>query len=149
LEKPSVLKWFTKYDVGFSINEYLLSFEKLITKKVKLRSFQYRLLHDIIFTNEWKLVESDKCRVSENTTQTVVHLLYECPEAKQVWQWLRIYLKTNMEYDIQGRIDLETMLLDNLHSDPKPISNMLCLVAKQYMYRKKYEGKRLKSWIRS
>ena len=65
--------------------------------------FQYQINHRSLITNkklhQFGLGENDKCELC-NTTETIVHLLIECPIAQRIWesisQWLNSKLNSNI-----------------------------------------------------
>ena len=60
------------------------------TNVIKLRSFQYRLLHNKIFCNNilyyWKKVDTQYCEWCINSKQDIIHLLWECPKTQLIWK---------------------------------------------------------------
>ena len=67
---------------------YELPFE--VTIENKLRSFQFKLLLNIIPTNQclWKISikTSPQCKACNLPTETSNHKFYECPAAKSFWR---------------------------------------------------------------
>ena len=55
---------------------------RFIRNTVKLRDFQYRLLHNKIFCNDilvhWSKVQADKCDFCKTKKQTIIHLMHDC-----------------------------------------------------------------------
>ena len=58
-------------------------------KEVKLREFNFKLLHGILPCNKnlkrWKLKGNDMCDVCNNQ-QSIEHLLFDCQYVKSLWQ---------------------------------------------------------------
>ena len=61
-----------------------------ITIENKLRSFQFKLIHNILPTNQrlWKMnvKSSPKCEQCDAPCETTSHLFYECPAVKMFWE---------------------------------------------------------------
>ena len=106
-----------------------------ITSSTKYQTFQFRLLHRILVTNEdlyqWKLKQTDICTFCEEEIETISHLLLECEVTKLFWnnieEWLyricdiRIHIPP--KDIILGKINIENNLFD-----------LVYLVGKQYLY---------------
>ena len=61
-----------------------------ITIENKLRSFQFKLIHNILPTNQrlWKMnvKSSPKCEQCDAPCETISHIFYECPAVKSFWE---------------------------------------------------------------
>ena len=61
-----------------------------ITIENKLRSFQFKLIHNILPTNQrlWKMnvKSSPKCEQCDAPCETISHMFYECPAVKIFWE---------------------------------------------------------------
>ena len=79
------------FECGFDIHErqkiYSLSF--LMTKEIKLSIFQYKIIHNILYTNcilyKIKKVQDPHCPFCTNVDQKVGHLLVSCPISNSFW----------------------------------------------------------------
>ena len=68
----------------------------LCTPESKLRVFQFKLVHRRISTNRYLfkvgLSSSEQCTFCENTSESLLHLFWECPKTKVFWneviKWL-------------------------------------------------------------
>ena len=71
--------------------EYMEAYRRtfVTTIESKLRAFQLKLLHNILFTNsrlyKMKIVETDRCTLCKTELETVPHLLYECTHTQDLW----------------------------------------------------------------
>ena len=71
----------------------------LCTRESKLQIFQFKLLHRRISTNRYLfkigLISSELCSFCESSTETLLHLFWECPRVKIFWNevkdWLGIF----------------------------------------------------------
>ena len=61
-----------------------------ITIENKLRSFQFKLIHNILPTNQclWKMnvKSSPKCEQCDAPCETISHIFHECPAVKRFWE---------------------------------------------------------------
>ena len=61
----------------------------LCTRESKLRIFQFKLIHRRISTNRYLfkvgLSSSEQCSFCENTSETLLHLFWGCPQVKVFW----------------------------------------------------------------
>jgi len=76
---------------GFDIHEWqkIYSLPFLVTKEIKLSIFQYKIIHDILYTNcilyKMRKVQDPHCPFCTNVDQTVGHLFVSCPIASAFW----------------------------------------------------------------
>ena len=108
-----------------------------ITIEIKLTMFQYKTLHDIVFTRsklfKAKLVSSDLCYLCSKTKQDLKHMLVSCPVVSEFWkiflEWYETHTTIKLELStakiLYGIIDN-----DNLCN----LTNHLLLIAKYYIY---------------
>ena len=71
-------------------NIYRLPF--LATIESKLRSFQFKINHNIYFTNkklnDLNMIESDKCDFCKTEIETLEHLFSACVHVSPLWDYL-------------------------------------------------------------
>ena len=82
-------------DVQFDWNSiYSLSFK--VSLETKIREFQYKVLNNIVFTNEKlfkiKMTDSPQCTFCKNEIESLEHLFYSCEITRSFWEALRSYL---------------------------------------------------------
>ena len=113
----------------------------------KLRSFQFRLLHDALVTNRdlyrWKLRSrsTDKCTFCDAEEETTIHLLVRCNYAKSFW--LSVFKLLYDEKFLQNPLTEapeEDIILNTIHTNKKHCVNFVVLLAKQYIYASKCQG---------
>ena len=81
----------------------VLAFTKRVKleKEIKLKEFNFKLLHGILLCNrnleKWKLKSNDKCDVC-SLSKTIEHLLYGCTYVKPLWRLTEKYLGVNIGY---------------------------------------------------
>ena len=70
----------------------------LCTRESKLQIFQFKLLHRRISTNRYLfkigLISSELCSFRESSTETLLHLFWECPRVKIFWNEVKDWLGT-------------------------------------------------------
>ena len=60
-----------------------------VTVETKIREFQYKLLNDIVYTNDklfrFKMIESPLCTFCQKEDESLEHLLFYCNVTENVW----------------------------------------------------------------
>ena len=108
-----------------------------ITIEIKLTMFQYKTLHDIVFTRsklfKAKLVSSDLCYLCSKTKQDLKHMLVSCPVVSEFWkiflEWYETHTTIKLELST-AKISYGIIDNDNLCN----LTNHLLLIAKYYIY---------------
>ena len=116
-------------DLQYWKDVYLMVYKS--TFSVKLQYLQYRILHRILTTNsllkKWNKVENDKCAFCHESSETITHVLYQCPEVFQFWDCVKQWCTDkSLDFDF----NIEKCLLGGRNI----LFNTICLVAKQYIY---------------
>ena len=108
-----------------------------ITLETKLTMFQYKTLHDIVFTGsklfKAKLASSDLCYLCLKTKQDLKHMLVSCPVVTEFWKIFLQWYETLTE----AKLELSTVkilygIIENDHF--LKLTNYLLLIAKYYIY---------------
>ena len=140
------LKWITEigYDAFGSLYDYGLNHKEIYrtTNIPKYRNFQYRLIQRGLVTNiqlyKWNLSTTQLCQFCLQSKETIIHLIIECPQIQSFWQEVFEYISINY-----GSSNLDTtttaILLNHICNRKGHISNCICLIAKQYIYRQKWQ----------
>ena len=110
----------------------------VVTIETKIREFQYKLLNDIVFTNEklfrFKMIDSPLCSFCKKDVESLENLLFHCTFVESFWKTFTSWL-TNQN------ITLETLTLVNIlfgvyyENKDNIILNHLILMAKFYIYK--------------
>ena len=113
-----------------------------LTKVTKLRNFQYRLLHNVVFCNDrlfyYKKVPLQQCEWCEYPKQNIVHLLVNCKRSQEIWGYLKEYLHKsglNVEFSLQN------VIYNNVKLQTTHVVNLVTLITKFYIYKCKVQGK--------
>ena len=105
------------------------------TISAKLRAFQYRFIHRIIFTNSrlFKMgkKESSLCTLCQEQEETLIHYFYECNVAKDFWRavlsWLRVQSGCNIDFS-------KKKVLLGIEVVSMSFWSLIFLIAKHYMF---------------
>ena len=93
-KKGIVSRGFTKMKNDFDLDDITVSEAFLnllsVSSETFIRSFQLKLLDDIVFTNKRiakiGYVPHDTCTFCKEETETIYHLFYECPLTFLFWE---------------------------------------------------------------
>lgn len=107
-------------------------------KDTYLKSFQYKILHQIIPTNSFlykiKKKDSSSCTFCKLDDETIVHFFYDCPITYQFWssllQQIRLYSR---DFAISKKQIFLGFYSESL------FMNLLFIVAKNYIYKCKFK----------
>jgi len=90
---PTSRSFFNRmFDIEQTEWTFLYSMPFLVTVYTKLREFQWKLNHNILYTNAMlfhmnsPLVASDNCTFCDNACETLVHLFCECEAVECIWR---------------------------------------------------------------
>ena len=130
LELPN-LEWDKMYKLIYSVSI-----------DSKSRVFQFKLLHNILYTNQqlysFNSVKypSNLCGICQNFPETIEHLFYNCNHTKALWQ--NIIHNIGRSLDIRSTPSKLCMIL----GDPTENINVnfVSLVIRKYVYRSKFSG---------
>ena len=101
----------------------------------KLRAFQFKINHNILYTNEKlhkiKLSDSPLCTFCNNETETLEHLFADCNEVASVWQEVIEYL---LQPFGMTNLTKSEIILGITTSEQQNIINHIILETKYYIY---------------
>lgn len=131
-------KWSAKLGSTITTQEIQHAFICLpkLAKSIKLRDFQFRFLHQKIFTNKmlyrWGLVDSERCYYCRDHYETIFHLFFECLVVKRFWTrvWTWYEAMTDNEIEITNKF-----ILLNMYNQKVQILDILILIAKQHIFK--------------
>ena len=117
-----------------------------VTNNSKLRSFQFRLLHNaIVFNNKLKISkikESEYCSNCQLGVEDALHFFVECEHAQILWHQVQKLLET--QYHIQDIvIDNHGILFNQIVTQDCHVANFLVLITKYHMYAARCKGEKL------
>ncbi|XP_046573121.1 uncharacterized protein LOC124281137 [Haliotis rubra] len=130
-------KWEKEFDKEYTESEqegiYLMS--KRCTQSVNLKWFQFKLVHNILFTNtnlhKTGYVDSPMCTLCEAEPETVIHLLSECEHSKRIWSHLSAWLNTVAAGRICFTNEKIILGFEGKHNNPL---NVISIIPKQNIY---------------
>ena len=118
---------------------------RLITTVVKLRSFQYRLLHNKIFCNDilvhWGKSNNNVCNLCGLSKQTILHLMYDCPKVRPIWSKLQALMR---KHKVECEFSLDKIIFNEVHENRTHVTNTIALIVKQFIFRHKCTGEQFK-----
>ena len=109
----------------------------VVTIETKIREFQYKVLNNIVFTNEklfrFKMIDSPLCPFCKKDVESLKHLLFQCTLIEGFWKAFTSWL-------INQNISLEALTLVNIlfhvyNENEDIILNHLILMAKFDIYK--------------
>ena len=118
------------------INDYFnLAFSS--TKETKLIMFQYKILHDIVFTKEKlfraNIANSNLCYLCFETKQDLKHMLVTCQFVSEFWEAFLYWYKSHVSVGLElSTINILYGIIGNNHLNK--LTNHLLLLAKYYIY---------------
>ena len=109
------------------------------TSDSSLRWFQYRISNRILATNRYlyklNILQSDMCTFCHNQSESILHLFVECVHVEDIWsrleQW--IFIKCGIFLNL-NKLDI----LFGKISSKNDALNLIILLVKQYIYKKRY-----------
>ena len=142
--------WEEKLNIQFDDEQAIFMHVKHVTTVGKLRSFQYRLLRNVISTNvhlkRWGLSDTDLCTFCHAQKENIQHLLYDCCEVKPLWKTYYEFCEKWFGSNIALSISIKNIILNSVCENNRfNVINFLCLVVKQYIYRQRCTKKPLNS----
>ena len=109
----------------------------VVTHDTKTREFQYKLLNNIVFTNEklfrFKMIDSPLCAFCQTEVESPEHLFFHCNVTKSFWQLPSSWSSEQM-------VNLTSLTLENVffgvfHGvEDFHVVNHIILLAKYYIY---------------
>ena len=136
----SEIKWDTKLNLGFDqvwwkkVNTLIPK----VTKDVKLRWLQFRIVHRILSTNSYLfrigILTSDVCSFCSETIETIEHIFWRCPFVYDFWN--------NLQNWVNSTIDIPQIHLTECDvifgiAETSKVLNLVLLLAKKHIYRQK------------
>ncbi len=102
----------------------------------KLRSFQFKFLHRILFFNDklfkWNLVSTTLCDFCNEALDSVEHRFFYCRVIQEFWENIEIWLKE--KFNIECAINNMCLIITNI-CRLAPLVEKVVLNAKYYIYK--------------
>ena len=145
VEPTAQERWSQEFKIKSDEWKIIYNMPKLCTIETRLRSFQYKILHRILYTND-KLFRFGKsettiCTFCNSTIETVDHLLYYCLHSQIIWmvnhKWLEDKINTNSLFSKQNIIFGIIKKSAFTNENHWLLVNHLILITKYYLYKTK------------
>ena len=133
-------KWLSEKDIGGNStvnwqNAYYQPF--LCTRETKLRVFQFKFLHRRIATNGFLckigVKQVDSCSFCEETTETLVHLFWNCKYTQRWWKKLLEWMSQNI-VNLKDSAFSPFLCLGLVENVSNVLLHHLLLIARHYIY---------------
>ena len=141
IEKPTgKIKLVEKFKLLESDCSDIFTLPFLITISNQLRAFQYKILHNILYLNEFlshkaKWSVDPLCTFCKTENETIQHLFFECIFVKTFWNELYLWLDFSLD-----TINEKTIILGQTPLTVHNIFlNFVTLVAKKFIYSCRYK----------
>ena len=131
------LKWQETMEMEISIDDiHKGNNSARLTKIAKYSSFQFRLMHRIIFLNDrlyhCKLSDTQSCQFCNCHKENYKHLFVECQFIKKIWTDLIKWVK--LQDLIDPEINYKNVIFNTIVQDPFHFANLVCLIFKTMIY---------------
>ena len=110
------------------------------TVDTKLRWFQFRIIHNILSTNNFlskiKLADSNLCTFCQCEVETISHLFWYCKHTQAFWKQFMELLNGKCPHIHNMNLDLQLVLFglrENVKTDD--VFDLLLLLAKFFLYK--------------
>ncbi len=109
---------------------------KRCTQSSELRWFQFKIIHNILITNnalfKMRYVDSPVCSSCEDAVEMIVHVLYNCQYSKNIWRqlagWIENYVEGKCEFN-------EENILFGFRKRNNNSLNAIILIRKSMLYK--------------
>ena len=130
---------------------------RIVTIDSSLRSFQYKILNNILYLNErlykFNVVDSPLCSLCGAYNESIKHLFCTCTVTQRLWDQLKSWMDEVISFPI---LEPKTVILDlcSEKTSNYTLINHIILTFKCYIFLKRKEGKhisfnRLKAFIKN
>ena len=151
--KPSSNIYFENLYIDYNIDwTEIYMLQRLITNNTFMRSFQYKILNNVLFLNKklntFGIKPSPLCCFCNLYDETPYHMFYECDRVKCLWSHLLQCFQNNLilitpQTAIFGFFNYTNN--DSIFENNKCLSNHILLIFKLYV--SKYGEKKLLIYI--
>ena len=110
------------------------------THAVKVKDFQYKILHNILVTNSFlkKIgkVDSDLCSYCKTEKETTLHIFCTCEKVKEFWLNFEGWLLR--KFNINIKLSRKNIIFSTAENNRDVIINHLITLGKYYIYKTKF-----------
>ena len=122
---------YNDYNIGWTA---IRTLSRLITNNTYMRSFQYKILKNVLFPNKklhtFEIKPSPLCSFCNLFNETPYHMFYECDRVKCLW--------SDLVQCFQNNLTLPTLTPQTTifgFENNKSLSNHILLILKLYVYK--------------
>ena len=133
-------KWESELNIQIDYDSFIKCFREIytVTNIPKYRSFQYRLLHRAILTNkqlyQWNIVSTNLCSFCNEEVESYSYLFVFCKYVQSLWIKVELLMASIAKEPIH--FDIKSVMWNNF-VEGNNVKNFICLMCKQYIYRKR------------
>ena len=110
-----------------------------VTIESSLRSFQYKILNNILYLNEklfkFKIADSPLCSLCKTENESMLHLFCECAVTSNLLEQFKLWVSDIFHF---GKIDIDPQIIIfgawNLKTPDFILINHMILLFKRYIY---------------
>ena len=127
-------KWLQYIDGNLNVTNICFTHLYNVTIDNVLRSFQYKLLHRIIYFNDkllmFGIVNCDTCDFCNDMPDSIEHRMWQCSNIKILWRDITLWYNQQFNSDVKlTYIDIITNMCDN------SLLQFIILCTKYYIYK--------------
>ena len=109
---------------------------KKTTDIAKYRSFQHRLLHNVVYLNN-RLVylgisDTNQCYYCKQAKEEPMHFFWECQKASEIWRGIRMYIIEM--YKAEPNLSVKLVMLNTVDDNPYSFINLIVCITKQMLF---------------
>ena len=127
------------YNLRFNVQDWTEVYNRIFSTTIesKLRSFQFKFVHNIIYTNDrlfkYGIVQSKYCTFCLTEVESVEHLFCDCIEVQTLWKYIiEVYLQ---QFGIHQLSNKEILLGFTKGPDIDCFANHVVLLAKWHIHK--------------
>ena len=138
-KKPTSQVYFENIFKNFNFDwNKIYILPRLVTLDSVLRSFQYKVLHNVLYLNQklflFRTVSSPLCSFCNREEETILHTFYSCIFTKALWNDLKNSVERFLQLpDLTPQSAMFGFL--DINTNVYLISNHLLLIFKFYVYK--------------
>ena len=141
-------KWTSKLGIEIRSESIKRGFQTgKLSKIAKYISFQYRLMHNVVFLNDrlfhFGKVNTQNCDFCNEHKENFTHFFVECEYVQSLWHDLWSFARMQDAILISElNLSPSGFLTNSIHPQRNHFMNVICLVTKQQIYAAKCLGKK-------
>ena len=133
--------WQVILNRDFNVMELNKLFSQIysLTNSAKLRTLQYRTLLRRLSINPYlkrcKIKNTEMCSFRHESIGTIEYIFWECDKVQPFWSQVQLVI-CRLTYVRKEDLDMckENVLFNKMHFKVNNIANLICLIAKYYLF---------------